>query len=77
MPQLKIRISGASKKRFGEELEREFDQFPNYHKKTLFGDFNAKLRTEGILKYTNESESLHDNGNDNCVRVVRFAKRKI
>jgi len=34
-------MRGVSKKRFSEELEQAFDQFPNYHKKTLFGDFNA------------------------------------
>jgi hypothetical protein len=37
-------MRGASKKRFSEESEQAFDQFPNYHKKTLFGDFNANCR---------------------------------
>jgi hypothetical protein len=70
-------MHGASKKRFSEELEQVFDQFPNYHKKTLFGNFNSKLWREDIFKYTNERKSLHENKNDNCVRVVRFATRKI
>jgi len=68
--------SGASKKRFSEELEQAFDQFPGYHKNTLFGDFKEKLPTESIFEYTNVRESLHENGNDNCVRVVRFPTRK-
>ena len=68
-------ISGASKKSFGDEFEQVFGQFPNYHKNTLFGDFNAKLRREDIFKYMNGRESLHEN-RYNCVRLVRFAARK-
>jgi hypothetical protein len=66
-------ISGATKKKFGDPLEQVFYQFPNYHKKTLFGDFNAKLRREDIFKHTNGRESLRENRNNKCVRIVIFA----
>jgi exonuclease III len=34
---------------FYEELERVFDKFPKYHKKILFGDFNAKVERKTFL----------------------------
>jgi hypothetical protein len=63
------------KDRFYEELER-FDKFPKYHTKTLFGDFNAKVGREDILKPTIGNESLHEIGDDNGVRIVNFATSK-
>jgi exonuclease III len=38
-----------AKDNFYEELERVFDKFPKYHRKTLLGDFNAKVGREDIL----------------------------
>jgi hypothetical protein len=35
---------------FYEELERVFAEFPKYHMKILFGDFNAKVGREDIFK---------------------------
>jgi hypothetical protein len=37
---------------FYGELEGVFDQFPKYHMKILFGDFNAKVGREDIFKPT-------------------------
>ena len=39
----------------------------------LLGDFNAKLETQDIFKPTIGNESLHQDSNDNCVKMVNFA----
>ena len=41
--------------------------------KILLGDFNAKVGRENIFKPTIGNESLHQESNDNEVRVVNFA----
>jgi hypothetical protein len=64
------------KGRIHDELERVFDKFPNYHMKTLLGDFNAKVGREDIFKPTIGNESLHETSNDNGVKVVHFATSK-
>jgi hypothetical protein len=58
------------------ELEQVFDHFPKYHTKILLGDFNAKVGSENILKPTIGQESLHQDSNDNGVRLVNFATSK-
>ena len=50
-----------------------FDHLPKYHMKMLLGDFNAKVRRENISKPTIGQESLHQDSNDNEVRLVKFA----
>jgi len=62
-----------SKDSFYEELEQVFDHFPKYHMKILLGDFNAKVERENIFKPTTGNESLHQDSNDNGVRIVNFA----
>jgi hypothetical protein len=66
-----------SKDSFYEELEQVFHHFPKYHMKILLGDFNAKLGREDIFKPTIANESLHEDSNDNGVRVVNFPHPKI
>jgi hypothetical protein len=61
---------------FYEELEQVFDHFLKYHMKILLGDFNAKLGRGDIFKPTIGKESLHEDSNDNGVRVVNFARSK-
>ena len=61
---------------FYEELQQVFDHFPKYHMKILLGDFNAKLGRENIFKPTIGNESLHQDSNDNGVRIVIFATSK-
>jgi hypothetical protein len=68
--------SEDSKDSFYEELEQVFDHFPKYHMKILLGDFNAKLGKEDTFKLTIGNESLHEDSNDNDVRVVNFATSK-
>jgi len=59
-----------------EELEEVFDNFPKYHMKTLLGDFNAKVGREDIFKPIIGQESLHQDSNDDGVRIVNFATSK-
>ena len=68
--------SGNSKDSFYEELEQVFDHFPKYDMKILLGDFNAKVGRENIFKLTIGNESLHQDSNDNGVRIVNFAMSK-
>ena len=65
--------SDSAKDSFYEELEQIFDHFPKYDKKIILGDFNAKVGRENIFKPTVGSESLHQDSNDNGVRIVNFA----
>jgi len=44
--------------------------------KILLGDFNAKVEREIIFKPTIGQESLHQDSNDNGVRLVKFATSK-
>ena len=53
-----------------------FDHFPKYHMKNILGDFYAKVGRENIFKPTIGQESLHQDSNDNGVRLVNFAKSK-
>jgi len=41
--------------------------------KILVGDFNAKVERDNIFKRTVGNESLHQDSNDNGVRIVNFA----
>src|SRR5215510_13192220 len=68
--------SDESKDSFYEELEQVFDHFPKYNMKILLGDFNAKVGREDIFKPTIGNESLHQDSNDNGVRIVNFATSK-
>jgi endonuclease/exonuclease/phosphatase family metal-dependent hydrolase len=68
--------SDDSKDRFYEELEQDFHHFPRYHMKILLGDFNAKVGRENIFKLTIGKEILHQDSNDNGVRIVNFATSK-
>ena len=61
---------------FYEELEQIFDHFPQYNMKIILGDFNAKVGKENNFKPTIGNDSLHQDCNDNGVRIVNFAKSK-
>ena len=66
--------SDDSEDSFCEELEQVCYHFPKYSMKILL-DFNAKVERENILKPAIgiESTSLHQDSNDNGVRIVNFA----
>ena len=53
-----------------------FDHFHKYHMKILLGDLNAKVGRENIFKPTIGQDSLHQDSNDNGVRLVNFATSK-
>jgi hypothetical protein len=55
------------------ELQQIFYHFSKYHIKIMLGDFNAKFAREAILKLTIVNESLHQDSNDNGVRIVNCA----
>ena len=50
--------------------------FPKYHMKIILGDFNAKVGRENIFKPTIGNESIHQDRNDNGVRIVKFTTSK-
>jgi hypothetical protein len=64
------------KDRFYEEVELIFHKFPKYHMKILLGDFNAKVGREDIFKPTTGKDRIHENNNDNGVKVVNLAASK-
>ena len=68
--------SDASKNSFCEELEQGFEHFPKNKMKALLGDFNTKVGREDIFKPTIGNESLHQDNNDNGVRIINFATSK-
>ena len=65
-----------SKDSFYNEIKQVFYRFPKYHMKILLGDFNAKVGRDNIFKLTIGNESLHQDSNDNGVRIVNFATSK-
>jgi len=65
-----------SKDSFLWGFKEGFDHFPKYHIKILLGDFNAKVERENIFKPTTGNESLHQDRNDNGVKIVNFATSK-
>ena len=69
-------INDDSKDSFYEELEQIFYNFPKYHTKIILRDFNTKVGRENIFKPTVGNESLHQDSNDNGVRIVNFATLK-
>jgi hypothetical protein len=44
--------------------------------KILLGDFNAKVGRENIFKPTIGNESLHQESNDNGVKIINFSTSK-
>jgi hypothetical protein len=53
-----------------------FQSLPKYHVKILLGVFNTKLRGEDIFNLTIANESLHQDSNDNGVKIVNFTTSK-
>jgi len=68
--------SDDSKDSLYEELEQVFSHFPTYDMKILLGDFNAKLEREDVFKLTIGNEGLHQDSNDNDVRIVNLTTSK-
>jgi len=68
--------SDESKDSFYEELDQVFEHFLKYHVKMLLGDFNAIVGRKNIFKPTIGQESLHQDNNDNGVRIVNYDTSK-
>ena len=64
--------SDDSKDSFCEDLKQVFDHFPMYHTKILLGDLNAKVGIEDNFKPTIGNGSVHQDSNDNNVRIKTF-----
>jgi len=60
---------------FYEELEKVFN-FPKYHMEILLRYFNAKMARQDIFKPTSGNDSLHQDSNDNGVRIINSATSK-
>jgi hypothetical protein len=45
--------------------------------KILLGDFNAKVWRENIFRLTIGNESLHQDSNDNWVRIVNVTSKNL
>ena len=59
-----------------EELKRVFNNFHKYHTNIILGDFNTRVGRENIFKPTTGKERLHQDDNDNGVRIVNIATSK-
>ena len=68
--------SDDSKDSFYEDLEQVFSHFPKHHMKILLRDFNAKVGRENIFEPTIGNESLHQDSNDNGLRIANFDTSK-
>ena len=69
--------SDDSKDTFYEELDQVFDHFPKYNMKIILGDFNEKVGRENIFKPTIGNENLHQDSNDDGVRILTPPYHKI
>jgi hypothetical protein len=57
---------------FVRNYSRFLNNFSNYLLKILLGDFNAKVESENIFIPTIGNDCLHQDSNDNDVRIVIF-----
>jgi hypothetical protein len=69
--------SDDSKDNFYAELEQIFFIIFLSNMKILLGGFNTKVGRENIFKLTIGHESLHQDSNDNGVRIVTLPHKKI
>jgi hypothetical protein len=43
----------------------------------MMGEFNTKVGRENIFKPTSGNESIHQDSNDNDIRIANFPTKKI
>jgi len=65
-----------TKNDFFKQLEALYDTIPQNMVKIVLGGFNAKIEKEIDYKPTIGQQSLHNDSNDNGVRVISFATSK-
>jgi len=64
------------KEEFYNLLEQNRNQIANSDIKIILGDFNAKVGKEDIYKPTISNESLHNETNNNGIKMIKFAVSK-
>ncbi len=64
------------KEEFYEALRRAYDNCPNHDVKILLGDMNAKVGREESYRPTIGRWSLHEETNENGLRLIDFATEK-
>lgn len=64
------------KEKFYDTLEKIYDLAPRHDIKIVLGDFNAKIGKEVTFRPTIGKESLHEETNNNGLRLIDFASGK-
>ena len=60
------------KEEFYNLSEQNINQIANSDIKIILGDFNAKVGKEGVCKSTIGNESLHNDTNNNRIKIIHF-----
>ena len=60
------------KEEFYNLLEQNINQIANSNIKIILGDFNAKVGKEDIYKPTIGNESLHNETDNNGLKMIQF-----
>jgi len=60
------------KEEFYNVLEENINQITRSDIKIILGDFNAKVGKESTYKPTISRESLHDETNNNGIKMIQF-----
>ena len=61
---------------FYELLSKTYNDCPTYDIKVVLGDMNAEVGKEECFRPTIGKCSMHENTNENCLRMVNFASEK-
>ena len=69
----KKKKNGRDKEEFYNLLEQNIKQIARSDIKIILGDFNAKVGKESIYKPTIGNESLHNETNNNGIKMIQFA----
>ena len=64
------------KDEFYTKMEEEINKVQRHDVKMILGDLNAKIGREELYRSTIGKESLHEDSNDNGLRLIDFAIEK-
>lgn len=64
------------KEEFYSHLDMIHDSIPRRLQKIILGDFNAKIGREDVFRPIIGRESIHEESNDNDIRLVTLATSK-